>query len=98
MHVLLTSALVGGEWSASRPSCFISRETSLGIRLIGGCVDPRTGLDDVQKRKLLNLPRLELRNLGCPARSQSLYRLRYPGKVRPEELSNARVAAENEIY
>jgi hypothetical protein len=41
-------------------------------------VDPRAGLDDVEKRKFLTLPRLELRSLGRPARNQSLYRLRYP--------------------
>jgi hypothetical protein len=33
----------------------------------------------VEKRKLLTLSGLELRPLGLPARSQSLYRLRYPG-------------------
>jgi hypothetical protein len=42
-------------------------------------VGPRTGLDDVEKRKFLPLPGLELGRLGRPARSQSLYRLRYPG-------------------
>jgi hypothetical protein len=42
-------------------------------------VSPRTGLDDVEKRKFLPLPRLELRTLCRPTRSQSLYRLRYPG-------------------
>jgi hypothetical protein len=36
-------------------------------------------MDDVEKRKFLNLPELELRPLGRPARSQSLYRLRYLG-------------------
>jgi hypothetical protein len=39
------------------------------------------GLDDVEKRKFLTLPGLELRLLGCPARSQALYRLRYPGSL-----------------
>jgi hypothetical protein len=39
---------------------------------------PRVGLDDVEKRKFLTLPGLELRPLGRPARSQSIYRLRYP--------------------
>jgi hypothetical protein len=34
-------------------------------------VGPETGLDDVEKRKFLNLPGLELRPLGRPARSQS---------------------------
>jgi hypothetical protein len=42
-------------------------------------VGPRTGLDDVDKRIILPLPGHELRPLGRPARSQSLYRLRYPG-------------------
>jgi hypothetical protein len=39
---------------------------------------PRTGLDDVEQRKLLTLPGLELQPLGRAARNQSLYRLRYP--------------------
>jgi hypothetical protein len=33
----------------------------------------------MEKRKFLTLPGLELRPLCCPARSQSLYRLRYLG-------------------
>jgi hypothetical protein len=42
-------------------------------------VDPRAGMDDVERRKLLPLPELELRSIGRSARSQLLYRLRYPG-------------------
>jgi hypothetical protein len=42
-------------------------------------VGPRAGLDDLEKRKFLTLPGLELRPLGRPARSQWLYRLSYPG-------------------
>jgi hypothetical protein len=42
----------------------------------------RAGLD-VEKRKMLPLPRIELRPLGRPARIQSLYRLRYPGSYGP---------------
>jgi hypothetical protein len=42
-------------------------------------VDTRTGLDDAEKRKFLILLGLELRLLGRPARSQSLYRLSFPG-------------------
>jgi hypothetical protein len=42
-------------------------------------VGPRAGLDDVEKRKFFTLLGLELRPLGRPARSQSLYRLRYTG-------------------
>jgi hypothetical protein len=45
-------------------------------------VDPRAGLDDLEKRKFLTLPGLQLRPLGHPARSQSLYRLSYPGSSR----------------
>jgi hypothetical protein len=42
-------------------------------------VGPRTGVDDVEKIKFLTILGLELRPLGRPARSQSLYQLRYPG-------------------
>jgi hypothetical protein len=42
-------------------------------------VYPKVGLEDVEKRKFLTLPVLKLRPLGRPARSQSLYRLSYPG-------------------
>jgi hypothetical protein len=42
-------------------------------------VDPRAGLDDVEKRKFLTLSGLELQPLGRPTRSQSLYQLRYLG-------------------
>jgi hypothetical protein len=54
----------------SRP--FYSRGKSPGTHWIGVCVDPRAGLDDVEKRKFFTLPGLELRPLGRPARSQSL--------------------------
>jgi hypothetical protein len=47
-----------------------------GTHRIGCWVDPRASLDDVEKRKYLTLPGLELRPLGRPASSQSLYRLR----------------------
>jgi hypothetical protein len=36
-------------------------------------------MDDVKKSKFLTLNELELRPLGRPARSQSLYRLSHPG-------------------
>jgi hypothetical protein len=44
-------------------------------------VGSRAGLDDLEKRKFFTLLRLELRPLGPPAGSQSLYRLRYPGST-----------------
>jgi hypothetical protein len=78
IRIFLTSALVGGEWSASRPCRLTPGERFLGTHWIGGWVVPRAGLDDVEKKKLLTLPGQELRPLGRPAHSQSLYRLRYP--------------------
>jgi hypothetical protein len=66
IHIFLTSALVGGEWSTSRPCYFTPGEIA---RWIGGWVDLRAGLDDLEKRKFLILPGLELRSLGRPARS-----------------------------
>jgi hypothetical protein len=36
LHVLLTSALEGGEWSALRPCRFTPGESAPGIHWIGG--------------------------------------------------------------
>jgi hypothetical protein len=55
----LTSTLHGGEWSASRPGRFISRERTPGTHWIGGWVGPRAVLDAVVKRKIPS-PRREL--------------------------------------
>jgi hypothetical protein len=79
IHIFLTSALAAGEWSASRPCRFTPMERASGTHLVGGWMDPRASLHDMEKRKFLTLPKLELRPLDRPARSQSLYRLRYPG-------------------
>jgi hypothetical protein len=81
IHIFFTSTLVGGEWSASRPSRFTPGERAPGTHWVGGWVGPRASLDDVEKRKFLTLPGLELRLLGRPASNQSLYRLRYPGSL-----------------
>jgi hypothetical protein len=67
--MLLTSALVGGEWSVSRPGRFIPGERAPGTHWIGSWVDIRAGLHNLEKRKLLTLPGLELRPLGRPTRS-----------------------------
>jgi hypothetical protein len=86
IHIFLTSALAGGKWSASRADRFTPGERAPGTHWKGGWVNPRAGLDDVEKRKFLTLPGLELSFLGRPARSQSLYRLPYPGSQRNGEL------------
>jgi hypothetical protein len=52
----LISALDGGEWSASRPNLFASRERAPGTHWIGGWVGPRADLDAV-KRKIPSLCR-----------------------------------------
>jgi hypothetical protein len=53
-HVFMTSALVGGEWSASRPC-------PPGAPCIGGWVDPLAGLNDVaDRRSSVNMKNLEV--------------------------------------
>jgi hypothetical protein len=70
--VFLTSALVG-KWSVSCPGRLTIGERTSGTHWIGDWLGPRVGLDDAEKRKFLPLPRVELRVLDGPARSQSLY-------------------------
>jgi hypothetical protein len=76
ISIFLTSALVRGDWSASRPGRFTPGERVPVNHWVGGWVDSRAGLDDLEKRKFFTLPGLKLQ----PS-SQSLYRLSYPGIV-----------------
>jgi hypothetical protein len=79
IQILLTSALAGGgEGSASRLCRFTPEERASGTHWIGGWVDTRAGLDDLEKINFLILPGLDLRPLSRAARSQSKYRLHYP--------------------
>jgi hypothetical protein len=58
----LTSALLEGEWSASRPGRFIPGEIAPpGTHWMGGWDDLRAGLDVVESRKVIPLPELEPR-------------------------------------
>jgi hypothetical protein len=68
-----------GIWSASRPGRFTPVERDPDTHWIGGWVDPRACLDDVEKRKFFTLLGLELRPLGRSTHGQSLYRLRHCG-------------------
>jgi hypothetical protein len=61
IHTFLISVLAGGEQSASRPGGFTPEERAPGTHWIGLWVDPRAGLDDVEKRKFFTLPGFELR-------------------------------------
>jgi hypothetical protein len=70
IHVLLTSVLVGVKFHASVD---FPREGATSNPWIGSWVGPRAGLDNVKRRKILPLPAVELRPLGLPVRSQSLY-------------------------
>jgi hypothetical protein len=70
IHVFLTSALVGG--AATCPCRFSPGERSSGIRWKGSWVDPRVGLDYLEKWKFFTLPGLEFRSLDRPACSQLL--------------------------
>jgi hypothetical protein len=49
----LTSALLGGEWSVSHPGRFNPGEKAPGTHWVGRPVDPRTDLDDVEKKNFL---------------------------------------------
>jgi hypothetical protein len=61
------------------PGRFAPVERAPGTHWIGGWVDPRDGLDEVEK--ILDPNRTRTRTLDRPAHSQSLYRLRYPGSL-----------------
>jgi hypothetical protein len=50
--LFLTSALSGGEWSASRFSRFTPEERALGNHWIGNRVETRGGLKAAEKRKI----------------------------------------------
>jgi hypothetical protein len=51
MQILFTSALVGGEWSASRTSRFTHEERAPALHWIRGFVGLRAGLNDMQNWK-----------------------------------------------
>jgi hypothetical protein len=50
----LTSALEGGEWSASLPGRFTLGERTSRTHWIGSWLDPRAGLNAVENRKILH--------------------------------------------
>jgi hypothetical protein len=54
IYIFLTSALAGGDWSASLPGLFTAEKGAPGAHWIGW-MDPRADLDDVEKRKFFAL-------------------------------------------
>jgi hypothetical protein len=57
----LTSALIGGEWSASGPRKFTSKERAPGTHWIGDWMGPGAGLDEVPRgSNILNFIRLSM--------------------------------------
>jgi hypothetical protein len=50
----LTSALDGGEWSASRPWLFTPRWKAPDTNLLWGWLGPRLGLNAVEETKILH--------------------------------------------
>jgi hypothetical protein len=70
-YSFLTSALDGGEWSASPPGPrFTPGERTPGTHWTGGWVGPRAVLDTEARGKILYLCR---GSPDRPARSQTLY-------------------------
>jgi hypothetical protein len=79
-YSFFTSALDGGEWSASRSGRALAPGKGPPVpilyRRLGG---PHTSLDTETRGKILSLlPEIEPRSPGRPARSQTLYRLSSP--------------------
>ena len=71
LYSFLTTAIEGGEGSASRPAAFCPREWP-GTRCIGGWVGARAGLERCGKSRPTRIWSPD--SPGC---SQSLYSLRY---------------------
>jgi hypothetical protein len=61
---------LGTSWrvvSSFTSRSLLTKEKALRSHLIGGWVGPRTSLDDLEKRRILTLLRLELRPLPLPS-------------------------------
>jgi hypothetical protein len=76
LKVKLALYLINEVRSPSHLGRFIPGERASGTHWIGGWVDPTTGLDAVEKRRI-SFPCQESKP-GRRARSSSLYRLTYP--------------------
>jgi hypothetical protein len=79
--VFLTTALVGGEWSASRPGRFTTKKSPWYPldRRLGGI--KRRYRRHGETKIFLHSSGLKLQPLGHPAHSKSLYQLHYPSSL-----------------
>jgi hypothetical protein len=59
IHIFLNSALVGGEWWASRPGRFAPRGMIPRYPLDRRLGGPRVGVEAVEKKEILPLPGIE---------------------------------------
>jgi len=75
----LTSALDGGQWSASRHSSFIPWERAPGTHWTGGWVGHKADLTRWRREKRVFAPAENPNPIVQPV-AQSLYRLSYPDK------------------
>lgn len=80
LRALLTLALEGGEWSATRPGRFINC-----VHWVTGWLRPIAGLADLWKD--LTFPANEPTLLGRPAPTQSAHRVTYPESTTPSLLA-----------
>jgi hypothetical protein len=93
LHAFLTSALDRGERSASRPGRFTPRERhpppSYPLDRRMGAPQSRSG-QGVEEKNSQHPPRFESRSSDCSVRSQSPYRLSYPGFFTLPSIRNLR--------
>jgi hypothetical protein len=75
----LTSALDGGEWSASRPGRFTPEERAPDTHWLGHQVGPKSRSGNWGKKKL-TLQGIEPQYPGCPTRSVATI-LSYPSSL-----------------
>jgi hypothetical protein len=69
LHAFLTSALDGGDWSASRPDLFTAGKRIPGTHWVGGWVGQSADLEAVAKREIPFPAPAGKSKLGCPALS-----------------------------
>jgi hypothetical protein len=81
-YSFLTSAIDGGEWSASRPGRVFPRGKDFWYTLYSRLGGPQSRCGQREWRKNpLPLPGIEPRSPGHPVRSQTLYWLSYAGSI-----------------